>query len=139
MARHYLAWLTMMCQCLSLRSKIYLTKQPNRCKYGGQRATNAGYGPLHIYTTTFVQWPNWQPLDYYEVYLAMQSAENFFKWKYHKNALKLCFKSFQMVSILLKNSNKCDKNEVSAPGTCKKQCLQSQCALKRQLMSLLIK
>ena len=46
---------------------------------------------------------------------------------------------FQVVSILLKNSNKCDKNEVSAPGTCKKQCLQSQHALKRQLMSLLIK
>ena len=32
------------------------------------------YGAPHIYATTFVQWPNWQPLDYYEVYLA---AENF--------------------------------------------------------------
>ena len=35
------------------------------------------YGALHIYTTTFVQWPNWQPLDYYEVYLAARSMENF--------------------------------------------------------------
>ena len=54
----------------ALQSLLVLTLRWLR-RYGKELLID---GALHIYATTFVQWPNWQPLDYYEVYLA---AENF--------------------------------------------------------------